>query len=69
MLSVLMTYIRTFAPKSEKGQDLIEYAMLGGLIALGILAVGLLAISGAIEDMFDGIGGCIDFTAGGCTPF
>ena len=63
MLSVLMTYIRTFAPKSEKGQDLIEYAMLGGLIALGVM-------TGAITDMANGIGDCVDFDAGSvCGPF
>ena len=44
----------------EKGQDLIEYAMLGGLIALGILGVGLL-FTDEIESMISGIGNCIDF--------
>ena len=52
----------------EEGQDLIEYAMLGGLIALGILAVGLL-FTGAIQNMVKGIGNCIDFNNGTtCTP-
>ena len=46
--------------KKERGQDLIEYAMLGGLIALGILGVVLL-MTGAISDMINGIGNCIDF--------
>ena len=54
----------------ERGQDLIEYAMLGGLIALGITAVGLALFSGAIEAMFTGIGNCIDFDSGTtCAPF
>ncbi len=44
----------------ERGQDLIEYAMLGGLIALAILAVAIF-FEGAIEDMATGIGYCIDF--------
>ena len=44
----------------ERGQDLLEYAMLGGLIVLAILAVvGLM--TGAIENMINGIGKCIDF--------
>ncbi len=55
--------------RSERGQDLIEYAMLGGLIALAIIAVGTLAFTGALNSMAAGIGSCIDFTAGGCTPF
>jgi Flp pilus assembly pilin Flp len=56
----------------ERGQDLIEYAMLGGLIALAIIAVGVLAFSGAINDMATGIGNCIDFdssAASPCDPF
>ena len=56
--------------RSERGQDLIEYAMLGGLIALAIIAVGVLAFTGALNSMASGIGGCIDFKAStGCNPF
>ena len=70
MLSVLMTYIRSFVPQSEQGQDLIEYAMLGGLIALAIIGVGVAALTGALNGLFDGIGDCVDFDAGtGCNPF
>ena len=70
MLSVLMTYIRSFVPQSERGQDLIEYAMLGGLIALAIIGVGVLALTGALNDLFNGIGDCVDFDAAtGCNPF
>jgi Flp pilus assembly pilin Flp len=55
---------------SERGQDMIEYAMLGGLIALAIIAVGVLGFKGAITDMFTGIGHCIDFNSGTtCNPF
>ena len=44
----------------ERGQDLLEYAMLGGLIVIAILAVvGLM--TGAIESMINGIKNCIDF--------
>ncbi len=53
----------------ENGQDLIEYAMLGGLIALAIIGVGFF-FEGAIESMATGIGSCIDFTAStSCNPF
>ena len=54
--------------RSERGQDLLEYAMLGGLIAAAIIVVfTVLITNGAIQSMADGIAGCIDFTAGGCT--
>jgi len=56
----------------ERGQDLIEYALFGGMLATLIIAVAtLLAVAGAnpLESMMSGIEGCIDFTAGGCTPF
>ena len=52
----------------ERGQDLIEYAMLGGLIALGIIGAGLLFV-GPLQDMATGIGNCIDFQAATvCAP-
>ena len=54
--------------KKERGQDLIEYAMLGGLIAIGILLV-LGLMTGAINNMIEGIGNCIDFNnTSTCTP-
>jgi Flp pilus assembly pilin Flp len=55
---------------SESGQDLIEYAMLGGLIAAAMLAVGVLVFSGALTSMANGISHCIDFNASTtCGPF
>jgi Flp pilus assembly pilin Flp len=69
MLSVLVTWIRAHLPQSERGQDLIEYAMLGGLIALAMIAVGALAFSGALNSMAAGIGECIDFDGVQCSPF
>lgn len=57
--------------RGERGQDLIEYALLGGLIALALMAAVLL-LSGAIEDMATGIGNCIDFSdavGSECSPF
>ena len=68
MLSVLISWIKMHMP-SERGQDLIEYAMLGGLVALAI-AGAVLVLSGAISDMATGIGNCIDFKASTtCSPF
>ena len=54
----------------ERGQDLIEYAMLGGLIAVAIITVGALAYQGALTSMASGIGDCIDFDGTTpCAPF
>ncbi len=55
----------------ERGQDLLEYALLGGLIAAAITAAAVVAaMSGALTGMADGISGCIDFdSATSCGPF
>jgi Flp pilus assembly pilin Flp len=70
MLTVLVTWIRAHLPQSERGQDLIEYAMLGGLIALAIIGVGVAVLTGALNDLFSGVGRCVDFDSGStCDPF
>jgi len=57
------------AVRRERGQDLIEYAMLSGLIAAAIVAVGILIYSGALTAMAGGISNCIDFDgATACNP-
>lgn len=54
--------------REEAGQDLIEYAMLGGLIAAAIIAV-LLLFTGALQNMIQGIGNCVDFSnSTACEP-
>jgi Flp pilus assembly pilin Flp len=61
MINVVVTWFSAYI-RREQGQDLIEYALLGGLIAAAIVAViALGAMTGAIEDMATGIGDCIDF--------
>ena len=46
MLTYLGTLLRAQLAKSEKGQDLAEYALLIGLIALIVMvAVGVLGIN------------------------
>jgi Flp pilus assembly pilin Flp len=69
---MLIAYFKTWLSlhiRSESGQDLIEYAMLGGLIALALIGGGL-AFSGALTSMASGISGCIDFnSATPCKPF
>ena len=47
--------------REERGQDLIEYALLSSLIAAAIIAVGVLVYTDALWDMADGIANCIDF--------
>ncbi len=55
--------------RRESGQDLIEYAMLGGLIAIALIGAGLV-FGPALTGMAEGIGFCIDFDAGtDCDPF
>jgi Flp pilus assembly pilin Flp len=58
--------------RSERGQDLIEYALLGGVIALAIMGlVTTLVLTNALNAMADGIADCIDFTGGAgslCDP-
>lgn len=68
MLSIIVSYIQSHL-RTERGQDLIEYALLGGLIALAITGA-VLFLSGALSDMSDGISRCIDFDSGTtCAPF
>jgi Flp pilus assembly pilin Flp len=64
MLRVIQGWFRVNLPQGERGQDLIEYAMLGGAIAFAIIAVGVLGLSGALTDLFGGVGDCVDFDAG-----
>ena len=46
----------------ERGQDLLEYALLGGLIAAAITgAIVVTTMTGALDSMASGIGNCIDF--------
>jgi Flp pilus assembly pilin Flp len=70
---VLIDYLYTWLSlhiRSERGQDLIEYAMLSGLIAGGILLVGAIVFKGPLTSMATGIGNCIDFNASTtCGPF
>jgi len=55
--------------REERGQDLLEYALLGGLIAVSLMAAALFLVD-PIADMATGIGNCIDFDTGTtCDPF
>jgi len=46
--------LKTFLPKDEKGQDLSEYAMLIGVIALVVL-VAVELLGGNLLGVFDNI--------------
>ncbi len=53
---------------SERGQDLLEYALLSGMVAIGILAA-IVIFTPALNSMATGIKNCIDFTGGTvCAP-
>lgn len=53
----------------ERGQDLLEYALLGGLIAIALTGIFLI-FGTALVDMGNNIAACIDFDTLGtsCTP-
>jgi pilus assembly protein Flp/PilA len=54
MVRFALTYVRSFVRKDE-GQDLLEYALLVGLIAL--VAVGAVEIAGGhVSTIFTNIG-------------
>jgi Flp pilus assembly pilin Flp len=58
--------------RGERGQDLIEYSLLAGFIALGLMAAMAFAVAlltGALESMLTGIGNCVDWNASSCSPF
>ena len=65
-LTWLMAHMRV---RSERGQDLIEYAILGGLIAAALVAIGVL-LQTPIRHMAINIGKCVDFSSTTtCGPF
>jgi len=48
----------------EEGQDLIEYALIAGLLALAAVA-GLLAMSGTLETIWNNLSSALGAAAGG----
>ena len=55
----------------ERGQDLLEYAMLSGFLAAGLVILGGILLTGAdggaFGSMANGIKNCIDFGSS-CNP-
>lgn len=73
--TILTTAIPAFIErvKEERGQDMIEYALFGGLLATIIIAVAAIIIAdpslNPVSTLMDGLSGCVDFQSGGCNPF
>jgi Flp pilus assembly pilin Flp len=57
MLGPIISILAT----SERGQDLMEYALLAGLLALALLGGGLLIAADPITNVVNGVAACIDF--------
>jgi Flp pilus assembly pilin Flp len=71
ILSRVIVGVRGIAARytGERGQDLIEYALLGGIIAAAIAGVTAGVMTGALSSMAHGIANCIDFNkATVCNP-
>jgi Flp pilus assembly pilin Flp len=68
MINAISIWLKAHV-RSERGQDLIEYALLGGLIAGALIAAALLTgMTDAVKGMATGIGECIDFDGIDCQP-
>ncbi len=64
MLHYYMTWLRTL--RREEGQDLAEYALILGLIAVVLIGV-IGALTGSMETIFNAIKGALDTAASGGT--
>ncbi len=70
MIRHMLSWVRARLPISERGQDLVEYAIFTGVIALALMTVGAFVLSGALTSLATGIGNCIDFNSvTTCAPF
>ena len=55
--------------REERGQDLVEYALWSGLIAIGLIAIGAALYTGIGNELGSGIQRCLDFDSGSvCGP-
>lgn len=57
MLTMLITYLNARLG-DEKGEVSLEYALVGGLMAVAIVA-GIVGLTGALGGWFNGIGDAI----------
>ena len=49
--------------KSERGQDVMEYALITGGIAV-VLVIAIMLFTDQITNLFTFLGSCIDFSGG-----
>ncbi len=63
MIRYALTWVLAKLPiREERGQDLIEYALLSGLIAIAIVAAIISGVlTTALNTMALAVGECIDF--------
>jgi len=55
--------------RGERGQDMMEYALLSGLLAAALLVIFAVGLNTGITDMAQGIAWCLDFNKGTtCNP-
>ncbi len=62
-LSLYVLILKSYFTE-EEGQDLIEYALIAGLLALAAVA-GLMAMSGSLETLWNNLSGELGAAAGG----
>ena len=71
MIDKLVIFVLSLKAKlsSERGQDVVEYALITGGIAI-VLIVAILLFTGAITNAFGTLRDCIDFdSTTACGPF
>lgn len=59
-VTAVIADIKDALHNDERGQDLLEYALIGGLISVAIV-IGWLLFQDAVADMTTAIADCIDF--------
>ncbi len=59
---LLKLYVRAQILRDECGQDMVEYALVVGIIALGATA-GMQTVATAVGGLFTALGGAIDDAA------
>ena len=64
-LSIKLYGFLTGLLRREDGQDLIEYALIGGLVAVAMIGL-YAAFSSDVGSMIGNIGDCIDFESTPC---
>jgi Flp pilus assembly pilin Flp len=63
MVDLIIKWLALRTPKGERGQDLVEYALLGGVVALLLISVTVTGLTAGLVEFFGEMGQCIDFDA------